>query len=165
MTQTAPAADRLEPVARPQDRFSFGLWTVGWRAADPFGEPTRPMLDPVESLHRLAELGAYGVSFHDDDLIPFGSDDAERDRLIARFKDALSETGLKVSMATTNLFSHPVFKDGGFTANDRAVRRFALAKVARNLDLAAQLGAPTYVLWGGREGAESGASKDVAAAL
>jgi xylose isomerase len=149
----------------PEDKFSFGLWTVGWPARDMFGEASRPPLDPVEAVHRLAELGAYGVSFHDDDLIPFGTDDAERDKLIARFKDALSETGLKVSMATTNLFAHPVFKVGGFTANDRAVRRFAIAKVARNLDLAADLGAPTYVMWGGREGAESGGTKDVAAAL
>ena len=149
----------------PEDKFSFGLWTVGWPARDLFGEASRPPLDPVEAVHRLAELGAYGVSFHDDDLIPFGTDDSERDKLIARFKEALSETGLKVSMATTNLFAHPVFKDGGFTANDRAVRRFAIAKVARNLDLAADLGAPTYVMWGGREGAESGGTKNVAAAL
>jgi xylose isomerase len=149
----------------PEDKFSFGLWTVGWAARDMFGEASRPPLDPVEAVHRLAELGAYGVSFHDDDLIPFGTDDAERDKLIARFKEALAETGVVVSMATTNLFSHPVFKDGGFTANDRAVRRFAIAKVARNLDLAAELGAPTYVMWGGREGAESGGTKDVAAAL
>jgi xylose isomerase len=149
----------------PQDKFSFGLWTVGWPARDMFGEASRPPLDPVEAVHRLAELGAYGVSFHDDDLVPFGTDDAERDKLIARFKEALAETGMVVSMATTNLFAHPVFKDGGFTANDRSVRRFAIAKVARNLDLAAELGAPTYVMWGGREGAESGGTKDVAAAL
>jgi xylose isomerase len=149
----------------PADRFSFGLWTVGWQARDVFGEATRAPLDPVETVHRLAELGAYGVSFHDDDLIPFGSDAAGREHAVSRFRKALDATGLVVSMATTNLFSHPVFKDGGFTANDRAVRRYALAKVARNLDLAAVLGAPTYVLWGGREGAESGAAKDVAAAL
>jgi xylose isomerase len=148
-----------------QDKFSFGLWTVGWAARDVFGDASRPPLDPVEAVHRLAELGAYGVSYHDDDLVPFGTDDSERDKLIARFKEALAETGVVVSMATTNLFGHPVFKDGGFTANDRAVRRFAIAKVARNLDLAAELGAPTYVMWGGREGAESGGSKDVAAAL
>ena len=147
------------------DRFSFGLWTVGWPARDMFGEATRPPLDPVDAVEHLAKLGAYGVSFHDNDLVPFGSDDAARERHVARFRDALDSTGLVVSMMTTNLFSHPVFKDGGFTANDRAVRRYALAKVARNLDLAARLGAPTYVLWGGREGAESGASKDVAAAL
>src|SRR3954454_7799603 len=165
MTQTAPAADRVEPVARPEDRFSFGLWTVGWRAADPFGEPTRPMLDPVESVHRLAELGAYGLSFHDDDLIPFGSEEAERTRLVRRFREALDETGLVVPMATTNLFTHPMFKEGAFTANDRGVRRFALRKVMRNLDLAAELGARTYVFWGGREGAEVDAAKDVRPAL
>ncbi|MFE2060781.1 xylose isomerase, partial [Streptomyces sp. NPDC059446] len=149
----------------PADRFTFGLWTVGWRGNDPFGEPTRPALDPVESVERLAELGAHGVTFHDDDLIPFGSDDTERARLIGRFKDALERTGMKVPMATTNLFTHPVFKDGGFTANDRDVRRFALRKVIRNIDLAAELGATTYVAWGGREGAESGGAKDVRVAL
>jgi xylose isomerase len=148
-----------------EDRFSFGLWTVGWPAADPFGAPTRPPLDPVETVHRLAGLGAWGVSFHDDDLIPFGSPDAERERLIARFKDALAETGLVVPMVTTNLFSHPVFKDGAFTSNDRSIRRFAIRKVMRNLDLAAELGARTYVFWGGREGSESHAGKDIAAAL
>jgi xylose isomerase len=149
----------------PGDQFSFGLWTVGWRAADPFGEPTRPPMDPVHAVHRLAGLGAWGVTFHDDDLIPFGSDDTERTRLIGRFRDALAETGLVVPMMTTNLFSHPVFRDGGFTSNDRAVRRFALRKVLRNLDLAAELGARTYVMWGGREGSESDAGKDVRAAL
>ena len=147
------------------DKFSFGLWTVGWRANDPFGEPTRPALDPVESVHRLAELGAWGVSFHDDDLIPFGSDDAVREERITRFRKALDETGLVAPMVTTNLFTHPVFKDGGFTSNDRSVRRFALRKVLRNVDLAAELGASTYVLWGGREGSETDAAKDVRAAL
>ncbi|GAA3432989.1 xylose isomerase [Kutzneria kofuensis] len=149
----------------PADRFSFGLWTVGWRANDPFGEPTRPALDPVESVHRLAELGAWGVSFHDDDLIPFGSDDAVREERVKRFRKAVDEAGLVVPMATTNLFTHPVFKDGGFTSNDRSVRRFALRKVLRNVDLAAELGASTYVLWGGREGSETDAAKDVRAAL
>jgi xylose isomerase len=148
-----------------EDKFSFGLWTVGWQAVDPFGTATRPALDPVEAVHRLAELGAYGVTFHDDDLIPFGSDDAERDRQIARFKQALTDTGLVVPMATTNLFTHPVFRDGGLTSNDRAVRRYAIRKVMRNMDLAAELGASTYVLWGGREGSETDAAKDVAAAL
>lgn len=152
-------------IPTPADRFSFGLWTVGWRAQDVFGGPSRPPLDPVEAVHRLAELGAYGVSFHDDDVVPFGSDEASRDKLIGRFREALDATGLVVSMATTNLFGHPVFKDGAFTANDRAVRRFAVGKVLRNIDLAAELGAPMYVLWGGREGAESGAAKDVVAAL
>lgn len=148
-----------------EDKFTFGLWTVGWPAGDQFGGPTRAPLDPVESVHRLAELGAYGVTFHDDDLIPFGSADAERERLIAHFRAALDETGLVAPMMTTNLFSHPVFKDGAFTSNDRSVRRFALRKVMRNLDLAAELGAETYVFWGGREGSESDAAKDVRAAL
>ena len=145
--------------------FTFGLWTVGWQARDPFGAETRPALDPVETVHRLAELGATGVTFHDDDLIPFGSTDSERQGHIDRFKAALEETGMIVPMATTNLFFHPVFKDGGFTANDRSVRRFALRKVLRNLDLAAELGAKTYVLWGGREGTEYDGSKDVRVAL
>ncbi|MDX6204871.1 MAG: xylose isomerase [Frankiales bacterium] len=147
------------------DHFTFGLWTVGWRGVDPFGVATRPDLDPVESVHRLAELGAYGVTFHDDDLIPFGSTAAVREEKIKRFRAALDETGLAVPMMTTNLFTHPVFKDGGFTSNDRDVRRFALRKVLTNMDLAAELGATTYVCWGGREGAESGAAKDVRAAL
>src|SRR5262245_1326437 len=147
------------------DRFAFGLWTVGWQARDPFGDPTRPPLDPVESVHRLAELGAWGVTFHDDDLIPFGSDEATREKHIERFREALAETGIVVPTMTTNLFNHPVFKDGAFTSNDRSVRRFALRKVIRNLDLAASLGAQTYVFWGGREGSESDAAKDVRAAL
>ncbi|GIH06582.1 xylose isomerase [Rhizocola hellebori] len=147
------------------DKFTFGLWTVGWQARDPFGDATREAIDPVETVHRLAELGAYGVTFHDDDLIPFGSDEAARQKHIERFKAALAETGLVVPMATTNLFTHPVFKEGAFTANDRDVRRFALRKVMRNLDLAAELGANTYVFWGGREGSESDAAKDVRAAL
>jgi xylose isomerase len=154
---------QLRPT--PQDRFTFGLWTVGWPARDPFGDPTRPALDPVETVHRLAELGAYGVTFHDDDLIPFGSSEAEREKHIARFKAALDETGLVVPMATTNLFTHPVFKDGGFTSNDRGVRRYALRKVMRNLDLAVELGAKTYVFWGGREGSETDSAKDVRSAL
>jgi xylose isomerase len=149
----------------PADRFTFGLWTVGWQARDPFGEETRPPLDPVEAVHRLSDLGAYGLTFHDDDLVPFGSGPDVRDQQIARFRKALEETGMKVPMVTTNLFFHPVFRDGAFTSNDREVRRFALRKVIRNVDLAAELGATTYVLWGGREGAESDAAKDVRAAL
>ncbi|HEX6197841.1 MAG TPA: xylose isomerase [Jiangellaceae bacterium] len=146
----------------PQDRFSFGLWTVGWQGVDVFGTAVRPALDPVEAVHRLAELGAAAVTFHDDDLVP---DDATRDATLSKFRQALDETGLAVEMATTNLFGHPIFKEGALTANDREVRRYALAKMLRNIDLAAELGAKTYVMWGGREGAESGASKDVAAAL
>jgi xylose isomerase len=148
-----------------EDRFSFGLWTVGWPARDPFGDATRPPLDPVESVHKLAELGAWGVTFHDDDLIPFGSSDGDRAKHIERFKQALAETGIVVPMMTTNLFTHPVFKDGGFTSNDRSVRRYALRKVVRNIDLAAELGAQTYVFWGGREGSEYDGAKDVPAAL
>jgi len=147
------------------DKFSFGLWTVGWQARDPFGDATRAPLDPVDSVSHLAELGAYGVSFHDDDLVPFGSDDNERERLIKRFRRAVDEAGMLVTMMTTNLFTHPMFKEGAFTANDRGVRRYALRKVIRNLDLAAELGAQTYVFWGGREGSESDAAKDVRAAL
>lgn len=152
-----------QPV--PADKFSFGLWTVGWQGRDPFGEATRRALDPVETIHRLADLGAYGVTFHDDDLIPPGSGDLARETAVARFRQALDATGLVVPMATTNLFTHPVFKDGAFIANDRDVRRYALRKTLRNIDLAAALGARTYVAWGGREGAESGAAKDVRAAL
>lgn len=149
----------------PADKFTFGLWTVGWQARDPFGDPTRPVLDPVETVHQLAARGAYGVTFHDDDLIPFGSDDSSRQAHIDRFKKSLAETGMKVPMATTNLFSHPVFKDGAFTSNDRDIRRYAIRKVMRNIDLAVDLGAETYVCWGGREGAESESSKDAYVAL
>lgn len=133
--------------------------------AGPFGDATWPALDPVESVERLAELGAYGVTFHDDDLIPFGSGDAAREQAVKRFRTALDTAGLKVPMATTNLFTHPVFKDGAFTANDRDVRRYALRKTIRNIDLAVELGAEVYVAWGGREGAESGGAKDVRTAL
>jgi xylose isomerase len=147
------------------DFFTFGLWTVGWQGKDVFGDAVREPLDPVVSVHKLAELGAAGVTFHDDDLMPFGADDAEREKHVKRFRAALDETGMVVPMATTNLFGHPVFKDGALTANDRDIRRFALRKVLRNLDLAAELGARTYVMWGGREGAESDAAKDVRVAL
>ena len=144
----------------PADKFTFGLWTVGWQARDPFGDATRGALDPVRTVNELAARGAYGVTFHDDDLIPFGSDDATRRGHIDRFKKALAETGMQVPMATTNLFSHPVFKDGAFTSNDRDIRRYALRKAMRNIELAVELGAHTYVCWGGREGAESDAAKD-----
>ncbi|MFR9775179.1 xylose isomerase [Micromonospora sp. MS34] len=155
----------MAPRPTPDDKFSFGLWTVGWPARDPFGDATRPELDPVEAVHRLAELGAYGITFHDDDLVPFGADAATRDAQLARFRKALDETGLVVPMVTTNLFTHPVFKDGGFTSNDRDIRRYALRKVLRNVDLAAELGARTFVMWGGREGAEYDLAKDVRSAL
>ncbi|MDP9392009.1 MAG: xylose isomerase [Actinomycetota bacterium] len=153
------------PQPTRDDKFTFGLWTVGWPARDPFGDATRPPLDPVEAVHRLAELGAYGVTFHDDDVIPFGSDDTAREQHIKRFRAALEETGLVVPMATTNLFTHAVFKEGGLTNNDRDIRRYAVRKVMRNLDLAAELGAQTYVLWGGREGTEVDTAKDLKAAL
>ncbi|MEU9204319.1 xylose isomerase [Streptomyces sp. NPDC048332] len=155
--------DRFTPTA--QDKFTFGLWTVGWQGRDPFGDATRKAIDPVDSVQRLAELGAYGVTFHDDDLIPFGSKDSEREGIVKRFRQSLDAAGLVVPMATTNLFTHPVFKDGAFTANDRDVRRYALRKTLRNIDLAVELGATTYVAWGGREGSESGAAKDIRVAL
>ena len=153
------------PAPSPADKFTFGLWTVGWQARDPFGDATRPWLDPVESVHQLSALGAYGVTFHDVDLIPFGADADERAKVIARFKDALAETGMKVPMMTTNTFTHPVFKDGAFTSNDRDIRRYATRKIMRNLDLAAELGAETYVFWGGREGSEIDAGKNIGDAL
>jgi xylose isomerase len=146
----------------PDDKFSFGLWTVGWQGTDVFGPASRDLLDPVEATYTLAELGAAAVTFHDDDLVP---DDDRREATLDHFRKALADTGLSVEMVTTNLFSHPVFKEGALTANNRQVRRYALAKVLRNLDLAASLGARTFVLWGGREGAEHGGGKDVQAAL
>jgi len=149
----------------PADRFSFGIWTVGWQGVDVFGSAIRPPMPAERAVRKLAEIGAYGVNFHDNDVFDFDATDAERQQRIAAFRAALDETGLVVTTATTNLFSHPIFKEGGFTANDRDVRRFALAKVMRNLDLAAELGARVYVCWGGRDGAESGAAKDVRAAL
>ena len=149
----------------PTDKFTFGLWTVGWQARDPFGDATREALDPVRTVNELAARGAYGVTFHDDDLIPFGSNDADRQSHIDRFKAALATSGMKVPMATTNLFSHPVFKDGAFTSNDRDIRRYSIKKTMRNIDLAAELGAEIYVAWGGREGAESDGAKDAYVAL
>ena len=149
----------------PADKFTFGLWTVGWQARDPFGDATRPALDPVRTVSELADRGAYGVTFHDDDLIPFGSSISERAAHIDRFKKALDATGMKVPMATTNLFSHPVFKDGAFTSNSRDIRRFAIRKVMTNIELAVELGAKIYVCWGGREGAETDIGKDPVVAL
>jgi xylose isomerase len=163
LDSTVAASGDLAP--KPSDKFSFGLWTIGWTANDPFGVATRPALDPVEAVERLAQLGAYGLTFHDDDLFPFGSSDGERRRAIDRLTSALRANGLAVPMVTTNLFTHPVFKDGAFTSNDRGVRRFALRKTLRNIDLAAELGAETFVMWGGREGSEYDSAKDVRAAL
>ncbi|NNM45385.1 xylose isomerase [Knoellia koreensis] len=149
----------------PEDRFSFGLWTVGWTGTDPFGAPTRPALDPWEYAAKLAERGAWGVTFHDNDVFPFEATEAERDQIVARFKQATDDAGLVIEMVTTNTFSHPVFKDGGLTSNDRSVRRFGLRKILRAVDLAAELGATTFVMWGGREGAEYDGSKDLWAAF
>ena len=149
----------------PDDKFSFGLWTVGWTGTDPFGGPTRPVLDPWEYSDKLAEIGAWGITFHDNDVYPFDADDATRARITAQLKDATDRAGLTIEMVTTNTFSHPVFKDGGLTANDRGVRRFGLRKVLRAVDLAAEMGAATFVMWGGREGSEYDGSKDVHAAF
>jgi xylose isomerase len=148
-----------------EDKFSFGLWTVGYNGTDPFGGPTRNPLDVVHVVEKLSELGAYGLTFHDDDLFAFGSTDAERQTQIDRLKQALADTGIVVPMVTTNLFSAPVFKDGGFTSNDRQVRRYAIRKVLRQLELGVELGAKTFVMWGGREGAEYDSAKNIQAAL
>jgi xylose isomerase len=155
----------VEFTARPEDHFSFGLWTVGNRGRDPFGEATRSKIETVDMVKGLADLGVWGISFHDDDLMTFGAPESQRRAELDAFKKALDETGLVCSMATTNLFHHPVFKDGAFTSNDRAVRRLAMQKVIRNIDVGAELGAPVYVFWGGREGVETAASKDTRDAL
>lgn len=145
---------------KPEHRFSFGLWTVGNVGRDPFGLPTRPPLDPLRSVERLAALGVWGVNFHDDDLIPPGSSSHERDRIVRAFRQALDDHGMVVPMATTNLFTDPVFKDGAFTSADARVRAYALQKTIRAMDLGVELGARTYVFWGGREGSEvDGAGK------
>ncbi len=162
MTSTAQTATPGDPGPT---RFTFGLWTVGNPGRDPFGEPTRPPRDPVDTVHRLADAGAWGISLHDNDLVPYGTPPAQRDRIVDRFQAALQERGLGVGMATTNLFMHPAFKDGAFTANDRAVRRAALGKAMLSIDLGAQLGAEVYVFWGGREGTEVGVAKDPRDAL
>jgi xylose isomerase len=155
--------DVLTP--RPAHRFTFGLWTVGNPGRDPFGEPVRAPLDPVDTVHRLADLGAWGLSLHDDDLVPYGTPEPERERLINRFDAALREREMGIGMATTNLFTHPAFKDGAFTSNDRRVRRAAIGKAMRSIDLAARLRAENYIFWGGREGTEAGAAKDPRDAL
>lgn len=145
---------------KPEDRFTFGLWTVGNIGRDPFGDPVRHLLSPVEIVHLLSEVGAYGVNFHDNDLLPVGSSLSDQQRIVREFKAALQQTGLVVPMATTNLFSDPAFKDGAFTANDPAVRAYALQKTMRAIDLGVECGAEVYVFWGGREGTETDAAKD-----
>jgi xylose isomerase len=142
------------------DKFTFGLWTVGNPGRDPFGEAVREPVSPVERVHKLGELGAYGVNLHDNDLVPFGASAQERDNIVSEFKKALSDSGVVCPMATTNLFSHPVFKDGAFTSNDPKVRAFALQKTMNSMDMGVELGAGIYVFWGGREGCEVDASKD-----
>ena len=150
---------------RPEHRFTFGLWTVGNPGRDPFGGPTRGPLDPVDSVRRLAELGAWGVSLHDNDLVPWGTPGDEADRIVSRFRDALSDSGLTVGAATSNLFAHPAFKDGAFTSNDRRVRRAAIGKAMRAIDLGGAVDAEVFVFWGGREGTEAGVAKDPRDAL
>jgi len=152
------AADGFDPT--PADRFTFGLWTVGNPGRDPFGEPVRPRLTPVEIVHLLAEVGAMGVNLHDNDLVPIDAASAQRDAIVRDFKRALAETGLQVPMATTNLFTDPVFKDGAFTSNDSQVRAYALQKTMRAIDLGVELGARVYVFWGGREGTETDAGRN-----
>jgi xylose isomerase len=158
-----PEFSGLQPSR--QDKFSFGLWTVGWEGVDVFGGAIRDPLEPATAIGKLAELGAYGITFHDNDVFGFDADSATKAIAIAKLRAALDSTGLVAPMLTTNLFSHPAFRDGGFTNNDRDVRRFALRKTLDQIDLAAELGARVFVAWGGREGAESGAAKDVRAAL
>jgi xylose isomerase len=150
---------------KPEHKFTFGLWTVGSVGRDPFGEPVRAPLSPVELVHLLAEVGAYGVNFHDNDLVPIDATPAERDQIVADFKQALAETGLVVPMATTNLFGDPAFKDGAFTSNDPQVRSYALHKTMHAIDLGVELGATVYVFWGGREGVETDAAKDPVEAI
>jgi xylose isomerase len=144
---------------KPEHRFTFGMWTVGNIGRDPFGEPVRDALSPVEIVHLLADVGAYGVNFHDNDLVPIDATPVERDKIVAAFKQAMDETGIVVPMATTNLFTDPAFKDGAFTSNDPKVRAYALHKTLRAIDLGAELGAKVYVFWGGREGTETDSSK------
>jgi xylose isomerase len=145
---------------QPQHKFTFGLWTVGNTGRDPFGEPTRSVITPVQIVHLLAEVGAWGVNFHDNDLVPITATAAERDQIVSDFKKALNETGLVVPMATTNLFTDPAFKDGAFTSNDPKVRAYAIQKTLNAIDLGVELGAKVYVFWGGREGSESDSAKN-----
>lgn len=144
----------------PEDKFTFGLWTVGNIGSDPFGFPVRPAKSPMELVHLLADVGAWGVNFHDNDLVPIDATAAQRDKIVRDFRAALSDTGLCVPMATTDLFRNPVFKDGAFTSNDAKVRAYALQKTMNAIDLGVELGAKIYVFWGGREGAETDAAKN-----
>lgn len=156
-------SDPFQP--KPEDKFTFGLWTVGNVGRDPFGGPVRSPLPPVELVHLLADVGAYGVNLHDNDLVPIDATPADRDRIVREFQGALQATGLCVPMATTNLFGDPAFKDGAFTANDPRVRAYALQKTMNAIDLGVELGAQVYVFWGGREGTETDAAKDPVVAI
>lgn len=158
MTTTSPTPTR-------EDKFSFGLWTVGWTGIDPFGSASRPALEPWDYVKELAELGVWGITFHDNDVFAFDADEKTRKERIGRLAQATQDAGLVIEMVTTNTFSHPVFKDGGLTSNDRGVRRFGLRKVLGAVDIAAELGADTFVMWGGREGSEYDGSKDLHAAF
>lgn len=164
-TQLTKESTSDQYAPKKSDKFSFGLWTVGNRGRDPFGDFVRPQLDPVQSVKKLSELGAWGINLHDNDLVPFDATPQERDRIVREFKKALADYGMVVPMATTNLFYHPAFKDGAFTAVDPSVRAFALQKTMQAIDLGVELGATTYVFWGGREGVDSEASKDPITAL
>jgi xylose isomerase len=156
----------MDPFApKKEDRFTFGLWTVGNPGRDPFGQAVRPIQDPNHLVRKLAECGAWGVNLHDNDLVPFGASASERDRIVGEFKATLEDSGMVVPMATTNLFGHPIFKDGGYTSNDPKVRAFALAKTMDAIDLGVELGARIYVFWGGREGTEADACRDPQEAL
>ncbi len=157
------AKDKYAPD--PKMKFTFGLWTVGNVGADPFGVAVRPKLQPWELCDLLGEVGAYGVNFHDNDLIPIDATPAQADEIKRNFKKALRNNGLKVPMATTNLFTDPVFKDGAFSSNDAKVRAYAVQKTMKAMDLGAAFGAKTYVFWGGREGAETDAAKDPVEAI
>jgi xylose isomerase len=141
------------------DKFTFGLWTVGNRGRDPFGDSVRDTMPPTRSVEKLAQLGAYGVNLHDNDLVPIDATPSERDQIVSEFKRALADNDMKVPMATTNLFFDPIFKDGAFSSNDPRVRSYAVQKTMRSMDLGAELGAQVYVFWGGREGTEIDASK------
>src|SRR5438874_5425366 len=151
------ARDSYQP--RPEHKFSFGLWTVGNRGRDPFGDAVRPTLPPVEAVRMLAEVGAWGVNLHDNDLVPIDPTPAERDRIVREFRKACEKNGIVVPMATVNLFYDPVFRDGAFTANDPSVRAYAVQKTMRAMDLGVELGAKIFVLWGGREGTETDACR------
>jgi xylose isomerase len=150
---------------KPEHKFTFGLWTVGQRGADPFGAATREHKTPAELVYLLGEVGAYGVNFHDNDLIPIDASPAEAEAIKKDFRKALSDTGLVVPMATTNLFSDPIFKDGAFTSNDPKVRAYALQKTMKSMDMGVEFGAKTYVFWGGREGTETDSSKSAVEAI